>query len=55
MNAMTVESKNPLLDSPALPPFADIRPAHVAPAIDALLLWVAQRRVGEKNIVLEDE
>ena len=24
-------------------------------AIDALLLWVAQRRVGEKNIVLEDE
>jgi D-alanyl-D-alanine carboxypeptidase/D-alanyl-D-alanine-endopeptidase (penicillin-binding protein 4) len=24
-------------------------------AIDALLLWVAQRRVGEKNIVLENE
>jgi len=24
-------------------------------AIDALLLWVAQRRVGEKNVVLEAE
>ena len=24
-------------------------------AIDALLLWVAQRRVGEKNVVLENE
>ena len=24
-------------------------------AIDALLLWIAQRRVGEKNVVLENE
>ena len=28
---------NPLLDSPSLPPFAEIRPAHVTPAIDVLL------------------
>ena len=26
-----------------------------SPAIDALLVWVAQRRVGEKNVVLESE
>ena len=26
-----------------------------AAAIDALLVWVAQRRIGEKNIVLESE
>ena len=25
------------------------------PAIDALLVWVAQRRAGEKNVVLESE
>ena len=24
-------------------------------AIDALLVWVAQRRAGEKNVVLESE
>ena len=29
---------NPLLELGGLPPFADIRPAHVSPAIDALLL-----------------
>jgi len=25
------------------------------PAIDALLVWVAQRRAGEKNVVLEND
>jgi oligopeptidase A len=34
---MTPELLNPLLTSPSLPAFADIRPAHVTPAIDALL------------------
>ncbi len=34
---MHLDSTNPLLDTQSLPAFADIRPDHVTPAIDALL------------------
>jgi oligopeptidase A len=34
---MDPQLPNPLLDSPSLPAFAEIRPAHVTPAIDVLL------------------
>ncbi len=30
-------SKNPLIDYPGLPPFSDIRPEHVEPAVQALI------------------
>ncbi|MDR0275991.1 MAG: M3 family metallopeptidase [Burkholderiaceae bacterium] len=37
MNLPSVFSANPLLDFSGLPPFDQIRPEHIAPAIDALL------------------
>ena len=42
---------NPLLDFSALPRFAEIRPAHVAPAIDAL---VAEARATVARVVADD-
>ena len=42
---------NPLLDFSALPRFADIRPTHVAPAIDAL---VAEARATVARVVADD-
>ncbi|AMC99161.1 oligopeptidase A [Halomonas chromatireducens] len=45
-------SHNPLLDSHDLPPFADIAPAHVAPAIEKL---IAENRAAIETLVAQAE
>ena len=42
---------NPLLDTTGLPPFADIRPEHVTPALDVLL---ADARAALERVVGDD-
>ncbi|PMR69175.1 oligopeptidase A [Halomonas heilongjiangensis] len=45
-------SRNPLLEPHVLPPFAEIRPEHVVPAIDELL---AENRTAVERLVAEAE
>ncbi len=45
-------SRNPLLERHTLPPFGEIRPEHIAPAVDTLL---EELRNGVENLVAEAE